>query len=92
MPGVGARPASFQTETSYRGVVDNGQVRLREGVTLPEGTEVIVTVLSTEIDTGEPTDEELAHLAMTGGAFDWLKDEPELYTDADLVERFPWAC
>jgi hypothetical protein len=47
--------------------------------------------LSTEADLGEPTDEELAHLAMTGGAFDWLEDEPELYTDADLVERFPWA-
>lgn len=44
-----------------------------------------------EVDPGEPTDEELAHLAMTSGAFDWLKDEPELYTDADLVERFPWA-
>jgi hypothetical protein len=77
---------------SYRGVVDGGRVRLREAVTLPEGTEVIVTVLSTEVDLGEPTDEELAHLAMTGGAFDWLEDEPELYTDADLVERFPWTC
>lgn len=76
---------------SYRGVVDGGQVRLREAVTLPEGTEVIVTILSTEVDSDEPTDKELAHLAMAGGAFDWLKDEPELYTEADLVERFPWA-
>jgi hypothetical protein len=77
---------------SYRGVVDGGQVRLHEAVTLPEGTEVIVTVLPTEIEPGEPTDEELAHLAMTSGALDWLEDEPELYTDADLLERFPWAC
>ncbi|MDQ2106022.1 hypothetical protein [Azospirillum isscasi] len=23
-----------------------------------------------------------------GGAFDWLADEPDLYTDADLVERY----
>jgi hypothetical protein len=23
-----------------------------------------------------------------GGAFDWLADEPDLYSDADLVERF----
>lgn len=23
-----------------------------------------------------------------GGAFDWLVDEPELYSDADLVERY----
>jgi len=24
----------------------------------------------------------------TGGAFDWLAEEPELYSDADLIERF----
>jgi hypothetical protein len=23
-----------------------------------------------------------------GGAFDWQADEPDLYSDADLVERF----
>jgi hypothetical protein len=23
-----------------------------------------------------------------GGAFDWLADEPELYGDADLIERY----
>ena len=23
-----------------------------------------------------------------GGAFDWLAEEPDLYSDADLVERF----
>jgi hypothetical protein len=28
-----------------------------------------------------------AALAQAGGAFDWLADEPELYSDADLVER-----
>ena len=26
-------------------------------------------------------------IAQVGGAFDWLADEPELYSDADLVER-----
>lgn len=26
-------------------------------------------------------------LAQPGGAFDFLADEPDLYTDADLVER-----
>jgi hypothetical protein len=24
----------------------------------------------------------------TGGAFDWLSDEPDLYGDGDLVERY----
>jgi hypothetical protein len=28
-----------------------------------------------------------AAIAQAGGGFDWLADEPDLYTDADLVER-----
>ena len=28
-----------------------------------------------------------AAIAQAGGAFEWLADEPELYSDADLVER-----
>jgi hypothetical protein len=41
---------------------------------------------------GEPEAAELAHLAMLGGAVNWLADEPDLYSDADLQERFPWAA
>lgn len=44
-----------------------------------------------ELDLSEPSDEELAHLAMAGRAFDWLAEEPDLYSDQDLEERFPWA-
>jgi hypothetical protein len=40
----------------------------------------------------EPSDTELAYLAMEGGAFKWLADEPELYSDDDLQERFEWAA
>ena len=28
-----------------------------------------------------------AVIAQAGGAFDWLADEPELYSDADLIQR-----
>ncbi len=28
----------------------------------------------------------MATIAQAGGAFDWLADEPDLYTDADLVQ------
>ena len=28
-----------------------------------------------------------AAIAQAGGVFDWLAEEPELYSDADLVER-----
>jgi len=44
------------------------------------------------LDQSEPGAAELAHLAMLGGAVNWLADEPELYSDADLQERFPWAA
>ncbi len=29
----------------------------------------------------------LAAMAQAGGAFDFLRDEPDLYTDADTIER-----
>jgi hypothetical protein len=35
-------------------------------------------------DTDEPPITALAH---EGGAFDWLADEPDLYSDADLVPQ-----
>jgi hypothetical protein len=44
-----------------------------------------------ELELGEPSDRELAYLAMQGGAFDWLAEEPDLYSDEDLQERFEWA-
>ena len=44
-----------------------------------------------DMDLSEPSADELAHLAMQGGAFDWLADEPDLYSDDDLKERFEWA-
>jgi hypothetical protein len=28
----------------------------------------------------------MAAIAQAGGAFDWLAEEPDLYTDADLIE------
>ena len=45
-----------------------------------------------ELDLDEPSADELAYLAMQGGAFDWLADEPDLYSDDDLKERFEWAA
>ncbi len=43
-----------------------------------------------ELDLSEPTADELAYLAMQGGAFGWLANEPDLYSDDDLKERFEW--
>lgn len=36
------------------------------------------------VDLCDPTDLPIAALAEAGRAFDWLDDEPDLYSDADL--------
>ena len=38
---------------------------------------------------GIPDDEpSMTAINAQGGAFDWLSEEPDLYTEADLVERY----
>ena len=60
--------------------------------TLAQRARMMATVTNRpELYLGEPSADELAYLAMQGGAFDWLADEPDLYSDADLKERFEWA-
>lgn len=48
------------------------------------GTRVHVLV---EVVDGESDVLPMAALAQGGGAFDWLADEPDLYTDVDLLPR-----
>ena len=47
------------------------------------GTRVHVLV---EVVDEQPDALPMAAIAQVGGAFDWLADEPDLYTDADLVQ------
>jgi hypothetical protein len=51
---------------------------------IPARQRLRVVVQSIEVD--EPS---LTAINAAGGAFDWLADEPDLYSDADLVERPP---
>ena len=44
-----------------------------------------------ELDGAAPPSAELTYLAMEGGGFGWLAEEPELYSDGDLQERFVWT-
>ena len=39
------------------------------------------------VEVGDGDEFSAAAIAQAGGAFDWLAEEPELYSDADLVER-----
>jgi hypothetical protein len=50
---------------------------------IPAGTRVHVLV-----ELPDAIDLPIAALAQAGGAFDFLDDEPELYSDADIIERF----
>ena len=51
---------------------------------VPAETPVHVAV-NLSLDEGEGLP--MAAIATAGGALDWLADEPELYTDADLVQQ-----
>jgi len=53
----------------------------RRGIPSRQRLRVVVE----SIDTDEPS---LTTMNAMGGAFDWLAEEPELYSDADLIERF----
>ena len=52
---------------------------------IPNTTRVHVVVDVIEGDDEPP----IADLAHAGRAFDWLADEPDLYSDADLRARAP---
>ena len=52
----------------------------RRGVAGATRVHVVVNVL-------EADDLPMAAIAQAGGALDWLAEEPDLYSDADLVER-----
>lgn len=56
--------------------LDHGVLRLPAQFVLPPNTRLAVLLLGAD-DTGE--------LAQHGGAFDFLADEPELYSDADIL-------
>jgi hypothetical protein len=53
----------------------------RRGIPLRQRLRVVVE----SIDAEEPS---VTAMTAAGGAFDWLAEEPDLYSDADLVERF----
>jgi hypothetical protein len=44
-----------------------------------------ITVL---VERGENDDLPISAINQAGGGFDWLDEEPDLYSDEDLVERY----
>jgi hypothetical protein len=60
--------------------VSDGVLRMPSGVRLPPNSRLAVIVLE-----GDETVSELHAIAEAGGAFDFLHDEPELYSDSDIL-------
>jgi hypothetical protein len=52
---------------------------VRRGIAAGTRVHVLVEVADQELP--------MAAIMQAGGAFDWLAEEPDLYTDADLVPR-----
>ena len=67
-------------------VENDGALKLPSGVTLPRDVRLAVLVFGA--DDGKPeegTSASISALAERSGAFDFLKEEPEIYRDADIL-------
>jgi predicted DNA-binding antitoxin AbrB/MazE fold protein len=62
-------------------VQENGVLKLPAGVSLPARARLAVLVLEPD----EPTGMQITGLAEASGAFDFLKEEPEVYSDSDIL-------
>jgi hypothetical protein len=60
--------------------VSDGVLRVPNGTRLPPRSRLAVIVLE-----GEETEPELQIMADAGGAFDFLRGQPDIYSDADIL-------
>jgi hypothetical protein len=67
---------------TVEGVVENGQVRLRENVVLPERTRVYLVI--PDVEAAPPAHVHSPRLAHPEQAADFAKQVMEVSTDADL--------
>jgi hypothetical protein len=59
----------------------DGVLKLPGGVSLPAQTRLAVLAL----DATEPGGAQIANLAGASGAFDFLREEPDVYSDRDIL-------
>ena len=60
---------------------ENGVLKLPAGVSLPARARLAVLVLEPE----EPTGTQITTFAEASGTFDFLREEPEIYSDSDIL-------
>jgi hypothetical protein len=61
-------------------VASGGHLKLAEGATLPPNARLAVLAVQPD----EVSSAEIIQLASSSGSLDFLADEPDLYTDADI--------
>jgi hypothetical protein len=62
----------------------DGRLRISPECSLPAGTKLAVFALDPGSDSEDISSKEIARWAEAGGSFDFLKDEPDLYSDEDI--------
>ena len=65
--------------------VDNGILRLPPDVSLPPRTRLVILAVTEEELSNAPDSREIAKLMELSGALDFLHDEPDIYTDEDIL-------
>jgi hypothetical protein len=60
---------------------------LHRGIARHQRVRVVVETLPSDAE--QPEEPPVTAINAAGGAFDWLADEPDLYSDSDLIERYP---
>ncbi len=67
-------------------VEENGVLKLQAGVHLPSQARLAVLVMEpSESKSDEVSSAMISALAQQSGAFDFLKEEPEIYSDRDIL-------
>jgi hypothetical protein len=62
-------------------VESDGALKLPPGVSVPSHARLAVLVLEAD----EPSASQISRIAEASGAFDSLKEEPEIYSDRDIL-------
>ena len=71
---------------SIQGIYDGKVLRLLNKIKINSPKKVIITFLENPSD--DFTTDELQIIAQEGGAFDFLNDEEDIYTDNDLIVKY----
>ena len=65
--------------------VDKGVLRLPPNVSLPPHTRLVILAVTEDELQNDPDSRDIARLMELSGALDFLRDEPDIYSDDDIL-------